>query len=181
MANSLVIREAVESDAPELKRLGDAVLTETAYFHRLPQERAATNEDMAMVIAAMAGAPRSAYLTAWRDGTAIGEAVLLAGQLQRLRHSGTVGVGVLARCARQGVGRRLMEAVEARAQEAGISRLELTVMVDNQPAISLYQALGYRVEGRKSGSVLIDGSLKDEFLMAKRLTLSELAQANESG
>ncbi len=181
MTDALVIREAVKADAPDLKRLGDALLTETAYFHRLPQERAATVADMAVVIEAMAAAPRSAYLTAWRDGAAIGEAVLLAGQLQRLRHSGTVGVGVLARCARQGVGRRLMRAIEARARDAGIDRLELTVLVDNAPALGLYKSLGYAVEGRKSGSVLIDGALKDEFLMAKCLALSELAQNGESG
>jgi len=43
----------------------------------------------------------------------------------------------------RGFGRGLMEAVEAQVREAGLSRMELHVWVDNDPATSLYRSLGF--------------------------------------
>ena len=41
----------------------------------------------------------------------------------------------------KGFGRGLMEAVEAQIREAGLTRIELHVWVDNDPATSLYRSL----------------------------------------
>ena len=43
----------------------------------------------------------------------------------------------------RGYGRGLMEAVEAQVREAGLTRIELHVWVDNDPATSLYRSLGF--------------------------------------
>ena len=43
----------------------------------------------------------------------------------------------------RGFGRGLMEAVEAQVREAGLTRMELHVWVDNDPATSLYRSLGF--------------------------------------
>lgn len=49
---------------------------------------------------------------------------------------------------REGLGTKLMEAVEAEAQERGYRRLWLTVHSDNEPAIRFYKAISYtRVGG----------------------------------
>jgi GNAT superfamily N-acetyltransferase len=47
----------------------------------------------------------------------------------------------------KGFGRGLMEAVEAQVREAGLSRMELHVWVDNDPATSLYRSLGFVATG----------------------------------
>ena len=47
----------------------------------------------------------------------------------------------------RGFGRGLMEAVEAQAREAGLTRMELHVWVDNDPATSLYRSLGFTPTG----------------------------------
>ena len=47
----------------------------------------------------------------------------------------------------RGFGRGLMEAVEAQVREAGLTRMELHVWVDNDPAISLYRSLGFVAMG----------------------------------
>lgn len=44
---------------------------------------------------------------------------------------------------RKGFGRGLMEAVEAQVREAGLTRIELHVWVDNDPATSLYRSTGF--------------------------------------
>ena len=43
----------------------------------------------------------------------------------------------------KGFGRGLMEAVETQVREAGLTRMELHVWVDNDPATSLYRSLGF--------------------------------------
>jgi ribosomal protein S18 acetylase RimI-like enzyme len=54
---------------------------------------------------------------------------------------GGVGVSVPAR--RSGVGERLMLAVLAEARAAGVRRVWLEVLVQNEPAIRLYEKLGF--------------------------------------
>jgi ribosomal-protein-alanine acetyltransferase len=50
----------------------------------------------------------------------------------------------------QGLARTLVAAAEAEARRRGAAALTLEVRVDNRPAISLYEALGYRGSGRRS-------------------------------
>lgn len=47
---------------------------------------------------------------------------------------------------RQGLGRRLMEHVEAWARERGLAQIVLNVSAGNLPARELYVSLGYQVE-----------------------------------
>ena len=165
----ITIREARERDARPLKRFGERLLAETPFFHRLPTERAGSVEEMEVVIRSMRAAPCCALINAWNDADPIGEAILVAGQLDRIRHTGTVGIGVLQAYNGQGIGRRLMQSVEQVAAEGGIVRLELTVMTTNERAIAFYRRQGYQEEGRKIASVQIEGSYVDELLMAKLL------------
>ncbi|MFW6107514.1 MAG: N-acetyltransferase family protein [bacterium] len=56
----------------------------------------------------------------------------------------------------RGVGRALMEAVEAWAGERGASDVELTVWEFNRQAAAFYQALDYRVASRRMWKPLDD-------------------------
>ncbi len=47
-------------------------------------------------------------------------------------------------CARQGIGRALLEACEARARARGSTAVRLEVRADNRAAIRLYETAGYR-------------------------------------
>lgn len=53
------------------------------------------------------------------------------------------GVGVVAARRGQGIGKQLMRAVEADARIRGLKRIWLEVLVQNTPAIALYEKLGY--------------------------------------
>src|SRR5918993_516410 len=52
----------------------------------------------------------------------------------------------------KGIGLQMLEQIKKDAGPAGIKRIELTVDMDNQPAIRLYQKAGFAIEGhiRKS-------------------------------
>jgi GNAT superfamily N-acetyltransferase len=58
------------------------------------------------------------------------------------------GMGVIPAHRRQGIARRVMEYLIRQAEEAGLRRLQLEVIVENGPAYHLYQSLGFQVERR---------------------------------
>ena len=53
------------------------------------------------------------------------------------------------------------------AKEILITRLELTVMCPNIVAKHLYEKNGFKIEGIKKMSMLVDGEYVDEFYIAK--------------
>lgn len=91
------------------------------------------------------------------------------GQSIRLKHCMNVGLGVAKDFWGMGVGNALMDAVEKRAKELGVVRMELEVMQHNVAAIALYQKRGYQIEGTKQKSIKIGSNYIDEYLMAKIL------------
>ena len=62
---------------------------------------------------------------------------------------------------------RLFQEAEVWAQTKNISRLELSVMTHNLPAIALYQKAGFRTEGTRRRSLYVDDAYVDEYWMAK--------------
>lgn len=87
----------------------------------------------------------------------------------RLRHSVILGLGVRQAYRRQGLATGLFAALHAWAPPQAIRRLELTVAVENHPAILLYQQQGFQIEGTKRQSYRIGDRLVDEYLMGKLL------------
>ena len=83
------------------------------------------------------------------------------------RHSGVLGMGVAATHRGLGIGARLLAATLGSAIAGGITRVELTVLVDNAPAISLYQRFGFGTEGLCRDYLVLDGVARDALLMAK--------------
>ena len=110
-------------------------------------------------------------LVAERDGAILGNGGLhplaLANQVRR-RHVATLGIAVVPEAHGQGVGTMLMQAMCDYADRwLGLLRLELTVYVDNAPALALYRKFGFEVEGRFRGYAMRDGQLVDAFSMAR--------------
>ncbi len=81
------------------------------------------------------------------EGQLVGWADLVPHTQPSRRHAGRVGMGVARGARGRGIGRRLLEAVISDARAGGYLRLELEVFTDNEPAIHLYRALGFREEG----------------------------------
>lgn len=87
----------------------------------------------------------------------------------RIKHTGYVVIGILEEASGLGLGTKLFEEVFEWAKSEGVTRLELTVVVDNDNAIKLYEKVGFELEGRKNNSLLIDGEYVDEYHMGKLL------------
>jgi RimJ/RimL family protein N-acetyltransferase len=83
-----------------------------------------------------------------------------------LKHSGTLGMGVLAGYRGRGIGAALMERTLADARQKGFTRVELTVRVDNPRARRLYEKFGFMVEGLCRRHMRVRGEYHDSYFMA---------------
>src|SRR5262245_18907957 len=80
-------------------------------------------------------------------------------------HCGVLGMGVVPRWRRQGIGRALLAHALAASRDYGLERVELTVRASNVHAIALYKAHGFDTEGVKRKGVLVDGGYDDLLCM----------------
>jgi putative acetyltransferase len=86
----------------------------------------------------------------------------------RRRHVGGLGMCVHDDFQRRGIGAAMMAAlVDAADNWLDLKRLELTVYVDNAPAIGLYRKFGFEVEGTRRCDAFRDGKYVESFEMAR--------------
>ena len=86
----------------------------------------------------------------------------------RMRHAGTIGMAVREDRQGQGVGTALMEAALDLADNwLDLTRLELTVFVDNAAGIALYEKFGFEREGTHRRFAFRDGGYVDAYSMAR--------------
>ena len=165
---TLTIRRATPADAPGYAR----VMSDPAVYPGLMQLPYNDEQQWRERLTEICGPGKlDLVLVAERDGAIVGNCGLhpltLASQVRR-RHVATIGIAVAAQAQGQGVGTALMQAMCDYADRwLGLLRLELTVYVDNAPAIALYRKFGFETEGRFRGYAMRDGELVDAFSMAR--------------
>ncbi|SHJ52098.1 GNAT family N-acetyltransferase [Tepidibacter formicigenes] len=89
------------------------------------------------------------------------------GFANRIKHSAYIVVGILKDYCGKGIGTKLFKHMEIWAQKNKITRLELTVMAHNEGALKLYKKMGFKIEGVKKKSIIVDGRYIDEYYMAR--------------
>ena len=98
----------------------------------------------------------------------IGTAGLNVSPRPRNRHTATIGIMVHKDYQEKQVGTALMQAVLDVADNwLMLVRVELTVFVDNERAIHLYEKLGFEKEGVVRKAAIRNGEYTDEYLMSR--------------
>src|SRR5690606_26859743 len=111
--------------------------------------------------------PDLRVLVAIVDGRVVGTLGLEVGR-GRQAHVADIGMMVHDSYQGQGVGSALMEAaIELAERWLAITRIQLTVYVDNEPALALYRKYGFEVEGTLRDYAFRDGRYVDAYLMAR--------------
>lgn len=86
----------------------------------------------------------------------------------RMRHVGSIGMAVRDDWQGKGVGTALMEAAMDLADNwLNLTRIELSVYVDNDPAIALYEKFGFEIEGTHRHLAFRNGEYVDGHSMAR--------------
>jgi ribosomal-protein-alanine N-acetyltransferase len=91
--------------------------------------------------------PQSIFLTALSDGQIVG----YAGLWIVIDEGHITTVAVHPDCRRAGIGRRLTVEILQRGKEQGIECATLEVRASNDPAIKLYESLGFVQAARRKG------------------------------
>ena len=99
---------------------------------------------------------------------AVGFLVFNRYKLNRLKHTGSIGMGIKEEFASQGIGKKMMEYLFAwAAEQKGLEKLCLGVVSGNERAINLYNRMGFIEEGRQRNQIKYeDGTYGDDIAMA---------------
>ncbi|MBT2697229.1 GNAT family N-acetyltransferase [Bacillus sp. ISL-40] len=95
--------------------------------------------------------------------------IAIGGSVKRTKHSAYLVIGILEEYIGQGIGTALFQCLEEWAINHNISRLELTVVTQNDSGVALYKKSGFEIEGTKRNSLMIDGTPFNEYYMSKLL------------
>jgi len=167
----IIVRPAVESDADAFLSLWEALDTETEFMLFEPGERAVTLDEQKSRLAKAKDSPYL-HILVLEDCEHNLLAGFCAGRRSsnfRDRHSLAIVVGIRQQYTGKQWGQKLLGELEQWAASVGVSRLELSVMVNNVPAITLYQKSGFSIEGTKKNAVYLKSGYVDEHLMAKHI------------
>jgi RimJ/RimL family protein N-acetyltransferase len=163
------LRTIQEQDAEQYLALCRQLDDETHFMLLEPGERTTTVAEQRERIRTILAGANKTIIVAEADDRLVGYIAGIGGDYQRNWKTVHIVIGVLQNYSGQGIGKRLFLALEEWAAGQGIHRLELNVMTHNQRGISLYQRLGYQVEGVKRDDLFVDGGYIDQYFMAKLL------------
>lgn len=144
-------REALDSVARERKYL--------AFLEAPPPDQV-----RAFVMANIAA--RSAQFVAIVEESVVGWCDVLPKPRPAFSHSGALGMGIIKTCRGRGIGKALIQTTLDAAKANGLTRVELTVRVDNERARKLYESVGFVVEGLCKRHTRVDGKYADSYMMA---------------
>jgi RimJ/RimL family protein N-acetyltransferase len=163
----ILIREVTESDAARMVRLMHTLLDETPFMLRLPHEQRETPAEESRYLRHLRASGNSVALFAEDDGFPCATLIVTGGGLARLAHVGYLGMGVLRRYWRAGIGRAILDAAIDWARDHELIRkLSLQVFDTNVRAVQLYHSVGFVEEGRLRDEVHEDGEFVDMLQMA---------------
>ena len=111
----------------------------------------------------------SAIIIAILNGQHVGYLMVIGNEAKRAQHRAALVLGLLKEAQGKGIAKSLLEKAEDWAKQKGITRLELTVIEDNERARKLYEKAGFEAEGTRHRSLIIDGKEHDEIYLAKFL------------
>nr|WP_314461393.1 GNAT family N-acetyltransferase [uncultured Clostridium sp.] len=164
----MLIRTVRPEDSDLLIKMLKQLDTETSFMMYEPGERTATADDMKHRIEQWEKSG-SLFLLLENEGGLAGFLSASRGEPRRIRHCAYLVVGILKDHRGKGYGAMLFQKMEQWAKESGITRLELTVMTQNEQACHLYEKRGFIIEGKKERSMIVNGTAIDEYYMAKLL------------
>jgi len=161
----MTFRDAVRADAKQYLALRKAVLSESDFLLREPNEYSPSIGEVEAEIAQAYTAINSRIVVAVIDGNLAGFLVANGSSLRRLRHSSEILLAVRKTFWGQGVAQGLLRETTTWAKKVGLERLNLSVGTENVRAIKIYEQAGFQIEGTRRRAVTIDGVLKDDHLM----------------
>ncbi|OCX71047.1 GNAT family N-acetyltransferase [Acidithiobacillus thiooxidans] len=169
MGEEVIIRKVKVEDAQSVLSLMYKLDRESKFMLLEPEERTTTLEQQIQIIQSYKDSQNKVMYVLTNDDKALGFVDGIGNTANRNKHCMSLVIGLVQAISGQGFGKKLLNNLEGWAIPHGYSRLELTVMQHNERAKRLYESCGFKVEGLKRNSLVIDGKYVDELYMAKLL------------
>lgn len=165
---TVIVRRAREEDAAGLLAYLGYVGGESPYLTFGAEGLGVDEEEIRRHAVKSRLRDNALFLVAELDGDIVGALTFECGERERIRHIGEFGVSVARACQGSGVGRTLVQSLIDWAEASGtVRKINLRVRVDNQRAISLYEKLGFAIEGRISRDLLESGRFFESYWMGR--------------
>ncbi|MGG0838601.1 GNAT family protein [Bacillus paralicheniformis] len=158
------VRKIKDSDAKSYLKLCETIDEESEFMLFEPGERKLQAQRQ---IKQIQSGVCEVFVCAADDGNLVGYVAAVRGQVQRTRHRAHVIIGIRQTYIGQGIGGKLLQALEKWVCEEKLHRLELTVMTHHTAAVRLYKKMGFIIEGTKKHALKVKGQYVDEYVMSK--------------
>lgn len=158
------IREANEEDTEEIENIINSVASEKSYV--VPERSRRDWDEAIREIKSRKGS----IIVAQVDAEMVGVAHLVRGKFEKNRHVGFLGISILKRFRKKGIGTAMMKHMMSWAgKQKGLEKISLTAFSTNKAAIDLYRKFGFMIEGISKRQYKIEGRYVDEVVMGKFL------------
>ncbi|QHZ47513.1 GNAT family N-acetyltransferase [Bacillus sp. NSP9.1] len=165
---SYIVRPAGRQDAKELSALRVQIDGETEYLDREKGESFIDEADFRELIKKDSEHERRLFLVAVAQNKIVGFSRCAGQDLKRFSHQVEFGICVLKEFWGYGIGNRLLNESIVWADTASIQKITLRVSETNKRAFSLYQKLGFEIEGiLKKDKRLSDGTYENTIVMGR--------------
>lgn len=167
----------VARDPEQFSKIKQQIAIESGNLLHAPEEVRPASEHEWLCGPATDGA-LGIGLLALLDGALVGFSEALRQEMLIDCPTADMALGVLQSVQRQGIGRALMAVTEQWATQIGLSRLQLSVLPQNESAIALYKSSGFLKDGESPRGMTVDGKFCTLIHMGKRLSEDERTVAN---
>lgn len=162
----MIVRKLTPEDAPVFQALRLSGLREcpTAFASSYEEE---CDRSLASIADRLVARDDRAVLGAFAEEELVGLIGVKREEPRKLSHKAYLwGMYVSPANRKQGVGRQLVaEALSLARSQLDVRQVTLGVNARNEPAIALYEHMGFKPFGREPGFMLVDGIAQDEVQM----------------
>lgn len=164
------IRKITGEDAKELVDMSVKVGGQTDNLSFGIDDFYFNEEQQRLFIESIASRDNCLYVAAFLDNKIVGNLNFIASSRKRLMHRGEFGIAVLKEYWGLGIGTSLINYLFKWARFNGtIKKFDLQVREDNIRAINLYMKLGFKIEGKISMAINVDGRYYEIYNMGKSI------------
>ncbi|ANU26474.1 GNAT family N-acetyltransferase [Planococcus versutus] len=165
----LLIRTAEHGDARTLAALQKLVESESDFMLYAKDERTQSTQKVRKQIIEWKQSGHSVIIVAILNGQHVGFLTIMGNDAKRAAHRATIDLGLQKDAQGKGIAQSLLKKAEEWARAKEITRLEVTVVEENEAARKLYEKTGFHSEGIREKSMMIDDKPHNELYLTKFL------------
>lgn len=163
--DNIKIREIKISDSEDFVIFLNIVSDETNFLLSSSKERNLDIEKEAKIIRNIKREKKSSMFIAEFEERIIGSCGLHFSKTPRISHRADFGISILKDFWGKGIATRLTENIINHAKIIGLKKIELTVRVDNERAIKLYNKFSFEIEGEIKNYFYLNDKYYNAYIM----------------